>query len=586
VNAFAADRPPRRARGVALAVALAAAAAGVAGAVALANGQARATSTPPAATTIVAGCAFVLGGLVAWLRRPANRTGLLMIATGFVLLASSLAQADRALPFTIGLAVGALPAAILAHLVLAFPEGRLHSRWERVVVAVAYVDVTVIQVLMLMFMGFGGVSGCPCPDNLLLVRDDARVHGAIMSGQRLPGIILAVSIVVFLVRRWRAASDPLRRAVVPLFSAAALTLALFAAAGVTVAPAPGVANAVSAADQIALAAVPIAFLVGLLNARLARAGVSDLVVELGGAPEPGRLRDALARALGDPSLELAYWIPESESWVGIDGRPVDVRAVGGRAVTELDRGGRRIAALVHDPALDEDPALLDAVSSAAGLALENERLQAELRAQVEELRDSRARIVEAGDTARRRLERNLHDGAQQRFVALSLALGLVGAKLESEPDAAAAFLASAREELAVGLDELRELARGLHPATLSRGLAVALAGVAGRAPVPVELDVAEERYAEGVEAAAYYVVSEALTNVARYSQATVARVTVGRAPDGLRVEVSDDGVGGASVGAGSGLQGLRDRVEAAGGRLEVDSPRGAGTRVSAVLPLE
>jgi signal transduction histidine kinase len=319
---------------------------------------------------------------------------------------------------------------------------------------------------------------------------------------------------------------------------------------------------------------------------MARAGVSDLVVELGRTAEPGRLRDALARALGDPSLELAYWIPESESYVGIDGRPVDLHANEGRSVTVLERGGRTVAALLHDPALSERQELLDAVSSAAGLALENERLQADLRAQLEELRDSRARIVEAGDNARRRLERNLHDGAQQRLVTLSVALGLVQKRLKRDPQAAEALLASAREELTLGLAELREIARGLHPAILSRGLGTALAAVAERSPVPARLMVeSDERLPEPIEAAAYYIVSEALTNVARYADAAAAEVRVRREGDRLCVEVSDDGRGGADLSAGSGLQGLRDRVEAIGGELELRSPAGAGTRLIARLPL-
>src|SRR5262249_10142429 len=318
----------------------------------------------------------------------------------------------------------------------------------------------------------------------------------------------------------------------------------------------------------------------------ARAGVSDLVVELARMPAPGRLRDALAHALRDPSLELAYWIPESESYVGIDGRPVDVDAGEGRAVTLLERGGHRVAALVHDPVLRENQELLDAVSSAAGLALENERLQAELRAQLEELRDSRARIVEAADNARRRLERNLHDGAQQRLVALSVALGLAERKLTTDAQQAAAMLQAARGELTVALEELREIARGLHPAILSRGLAVALEGVAERSPVPVQLHVdGGARPPPLVEAAAYYVVSEALTNVARYAHASAATVRVTRNSERLRVEISDDGLGGAAITKGSGLQGLRDRVEAIDGRLDVWSQPGRGTRVIAVLPL-
>jgi signal transduction histidine kinase len=194
--------------------------------------------------------------------------------------------------------------------------------------------------------------------------------------------------------------------------------------------------------------------------------------------------------------------------------------------------------------------------------------------------------VEAGDQARRRLERNLHDGAQQRLVALSVALGLTQSKLERDPASAAALLASAREELTAGLEELREIARGLHPAILSRGLEVAAVGVAERSPIPVELEIeGTEGLPQPVEAAAYYVVSEALTNVARYADASRARVRVSRDSNRLYVEVSDDGVGGAEVSPGSGLQGLRDRVEAIGGHLELQSASGGGTHVTASFPL-
>jgi signal transduction histidine kinase len=580
-------QPPRHHRGVALCLGLAAAAAAVAWGIAVANGQTRGSTTTLAVTTIVAGCTFVTAGIVGWLRRPANRTGPLMIAAGFILLASSLAQASQALPFTIGLALAALPAAILVHLVLAYPDGRLHSRSERYAVGLAYVDTVALQLLMLMFMGFEMQSGGPYPDNLLLVDDNMQVHNAIMSTERAVGFVLALWVGALLVRRWQAASSPLRREVVPLFATGGAVIALFAIAFVAASPVPTFSHAFSTAAQVALAIVPVAFLLGLFDARLARAGVSDLVVELGRTPAPGRLRDALARALGDPSLELAYWIPETGSYVGIDGHPVTPEADERHAVTLLERGGRRVAALVHDPALAERRELLDAVSSAAGLALENERLQAELRSQLEELRHSRARIVEAGDTARRKLERNLHDGAQQRLVALSVALSLAQAKLASDPETAAGLLASARDELAVGLAELREIARGLHPAILSSGLEAALAGVADRSPVPAELHVdVGERLAEPVEAAAYYVVSEALTNVARYANATAVSVRAVREPGQLRVEVADNGIGGATLDGGSGLLGLRDRVEAVGGRLEVESPRGDGTRITAWLPLE
>ena len=579
-------RPSRQTWSVAACVAVAGIAAAVAGAVALANGEARAQTTGLAATSIVAGCTFVAAGIVAFLRHSANRIAFLMMAAGFLLFGNSLAQANSALPFTAGLVVGPLVAAVLGHLMLAFPDGRLHSRGERLAVAAAYIVGTVVQVVMLMFMGPEQLSGCPCPDNLLLVRDDQAVHGALMSGQQVIGVAVAVWIGVLLERRWRTASRPLRRAIVPLLSAGAVTILLYLLATIASDPAPGLGRALDAADRVALAIVPIAYLVGLFNARLARAGVSDLVVELSRMPGPGRLRDALARALDDPSLELAYWLPESQIYVGIDGQPVDVEGGEGRMVSVLERRGRRVAAMVHDPALGENPQLLDAVSAAAGLALENERLQADLRAQLEELRESRARIVAAGDNARRRLERNLHDGAQQRLVALAVGLRIAESTYRTDPAAGASLLTSAHEELELALSELREIARGLHPAILNQGLEAALGTVAARSPVPVDLDVElDERPPEPVEATAYYLVSEALTNTARYAGATRATVRVTQDGDRLHVGIADDGIGGAELETGSGLQGLRDRVEGIGGRLELESEPGRGTHLAAHLPL-
>ena len=235
--------------------------------------------------------------------------------------------------------------------------------------------------------------------------------------------------------------------------------------------------------------MPLAYLFGLFRTRLARIGLGELVVELGNNPEPGRLRDALARALRDPSLELGYWMPASQEYVDVDGKQVDVVPTAARAVTILERRGEKVAALVHDAALSEDPALLDAVSSAAGLALDNERLLAELRAQLAETRDSRARIVDAGVTERRRLERNLHDGAQQRLVTLALHLRMAQETLRDDPAAAGTMLDGVGHDLKLALEELRELARGLHPAILTeRGLAPALQSLATRAPFTVEIN--------------------------------------------------------------------------------------------------
>jgi signal transduction histidine kinase len=326
--------------------------------------------------------------------------------------------------------------------------------------------------------------------------------------------------------------------------------------------------------------VPFGFLAGLLRSRLAQGqAVTELIERVGQAPGEGELRAALADALGDPSVALAYWLPESERYVDSLGHPV---TVSGPGWTEVDVGGRRVAAIAHDPALDDEPQLVRAAGAAAALALQNQRLEADLRARIEELRTSRARLVEAGDTARRQIERDLHDGAQSRLVAVMLKLRLAQMKVEGSPEAAE-LLDEAGTDLQASLEELRELARGIHPAILTdRGLAAALQALAERAPVPVSLSVDEVPRA--VEAAIYFVVSEGLANVAKYAGAASAAVTVRRGPSAVTVEIADDGVGGADMAAGSGLRGLADRVGALDGRIRLESPPGGGTILRAEIP--
>jgi signal transduction histidine kinase len=333
----------------------------------------------------------------------------------------------------------------------------------------------------------------------------------------------------------------------------------------------------------AFAATPFAFLAGLVRADVTQArGVRSLVARLADLPGRGDLRGALAAALGDPTLRIAYWVPEQERYVDEQGAAVELPA---EAATEIEHGGRRIAAIIHDPALAEDRETVRAAGTATALLIENQRLDAELRANLRELRASRERIVEAGDAERRRLERNLHDGAQARLVALLLSLNL-GRRHHAGDSEMAALIDAWIDELKLSLDELRELARGIHPAVLTeRGLEPALRALAARSPVPVELTgTAGGRLPAAVETAAYFVVSEGLTNVAKYAQAGQAAVRLERVDGNLRVEVSDDGVGGAAASTGSGLHGLADRVAALDGALEVASPPGGGTRLRADLP--
>jgi signal transduction histidine kinase len=336
---------------------------------------------------------------------------------------------------------------------------------------------------------------------------------------------------------------------------------------------------------IARVAVPVAVLVGLLRQRIARAAVADLLVDLGVNPGPVDLQAAAARALRDPSVRLAYWLPEFDAYADVDGQEIGLESSSGRSSTPVKRDGQKVAMLVHDSALEHEPRLLASVASAIGMTIENAQLQVELRARLEELRGSRARILQAEQAERRRLERDLHDGAQQRLVALTLELGELGDRLDGDSEIRTR-IDSARQEVTASLAELRDLAHGIHPAAVSdHGLAVALESVATRATVPVEvIGAAEDRLPEPVELAAFFIVCEALTNVARHAAATSAVVELGRNPGVLIVEVRDDGIGGASVDTGSGLRGLADRVEALGGRLQVWSPVGQGTRLRAEIP--
>ncbi len=522
---------------------------------------------------------YIAAGLVAWWRRPDSRLGMLMIVGGFATGISGLAFAQFALPHTIGVIFDVLPAVIFLHVYLAFPEGRLRSHFERGVIAAGYAAAIGFQLVK---MSLGGVG----PKNLIEVSARTAAAHTVEQVQLVSISALCLAGIAVLAARRRQAGRPLRRPVALLIDSFAVGLVMIAvlfAFGAFNGPA---FQTIQRATLIVIGISPIAFLVGLLDARLARAAVGNLFVEIRADQSPAALRDALARALRDPSLELAYWLPEFGSWADLNGRSVVLpETASGRAVTLIDREGTRMAALLHDPALEEERELLAAVGAVAGIALENGRLQAEQKAHLEELKGSRARVIEAGQRERKRLERNLHDGAQQRLIALSLELSLLEKQVAGDADASAR-LDQARHEIAVSLDELRAVARGLHPAVLSgHGLEVALQSIAANAPLSVRLNVGfEGRLPEQIEVAAFYVVSESLANIGKHAHAGSASVAVTRVDRTVVVEVVDDGVGGADSEHGSGLRGLADRVEALGGTLRVWSPAGGGTRLRAEMP--
>jgi len=507
---------------------------------------------------------FLVAGAVAWLRRPGNPVGPVMLA---ISVAGGLSffglHPDPLVARVAGLA-GSLTNVLVVWVMLAAPSGRLMpgmGRWAlggftAVVIATAVIgDLTILRVVW-------GI-----------------------------GVGISLLLVVLVYRRWAVASAASRRWLTPVVIAGttiALVHAIDFASGVFLIPVtPG--SPIYWADTISRALVPFGFLLGLLRLRMARGAVADLVVELGESPPAGRMREALAAALHDPSLAVAYWSDAFRAYLDADGVPVDPELGGvDRAVTYLEREGQPLAAILHDPALAEDPGLVAAVAAAFRLAVDNERLTAEVHSQLEEVRASRSRIVQASDAERRRVERNLHDGAQQRLVALSLALRRAQAQLPAElaPETAAT-LRGASDQLASALAELRELARGIHPAILSEaGLGPALRSLARESPVDVDVSIhLPDDVPDAVGVAAYFVVAEALTNVAKYASASHIGLLADADHGQLRIEISDDGVGGADPAAGSGLRGLADRVAALGGKLDVRSPSGAGTRLVARLPL-
>ena len=537
---------------------------------------------------LVVGWGFIGAGLYTWARRPDNSLGSLMVATGFAWFAGGLSASNIPLLFTIGTLFGSVYLVTTIHTLLAAPHGTLAPGDRRIVIA-GYLVVTVGVLPLYLF--FDPAAECAeCPENVFLVESSETAVNIFGTVINVIGIVLIAFVVRSLVRRWRRATRPERRLYAPMYGAGvALMFALIGQLALQSTGSEGDAlDLVFVIALIPFALVPYLFVGAFLRTRFVQAGaVGALVARLGETPAAGGLRDALADALDDPSLELVYWLPADRRFVDSSGRPVEVPEEDpARGVTKVERDGDCIAAIIHDATLPEVSEHVRAVGAAAALALENERLEAELRAKVEELRGSRERMLRIGMEERRRLERDLHDGAQQRLVAMALNIRMARAKLNEDPLAADELLDSASDELEAALAELRELARGIHPAVLSdRGLATALETLASRAPVPVELgELPHERLPEAVELAAYFVVAEALTNVAKYARASHAKVDVERENGRVIVEVADDGVGGADPGQGTGLRGLADRLAVIEGRLEVESERGRGTTIRARIP--
>ncbi|WP_420120340.1 sensor histidine kinase [Nakamurella sp.] len=525
------------------------------------------------------GCA----GLLAWSRRPSNRVGAVLVLAAWFWLIAGLANTDVPVLVGIGFAGATLVVAVLVHLLLVFPTGRAGTPAARAVIALAYLACTVFEVLGHLFDPAGAT-----PLQLADRPELDEVISRVQLGLLLVAVAGAAGLVV---RRLAAGSAATRRALGPVAAGIFASLALTLLGPNVFVPLFGWSLQVLFVVQVAaLAAVPVLLLAGMLAGGFARTGeVVELGAWLGPEPSPADLAAALARTLGDPTARVGFRLAGTDRYVDPDSGPLPVDRPGpGRAVELVRIGDDPVGVIEFDPALVADRDLVRTAGRVLATAVDRQRLVVSLTASRDELRRSRARIVQEGEQARRQVARDLHDGLQTRLVVLAIHVQTLAGRV---PPAHLAELHRLRAELDSAIAELRGLVHSVMPSLLiERGLRAAAQEVVDRMPMATDFRAPEELgpLPAPVESAAYFVVTEGLTNAAKHAGAGRLRVTLEVAAGELRVEVSDDGVGGArtgsAVGSGTGLRSLADRVEALGGVLTVDSPPGGGTTVRAVLP--
>ena len=528
---------------------------------------------------------YVVAGLLAWARRPSNRTGPLLCLGGLTLLAAAMENLDVPGLVAVGLIVAAAPIGVMLHILLAFPRGRLDGRLALSLVAAGYVITVVLQAPRYLF------SNSAAPLEVLQV---AHLHQLVHLGtviQDSAGGVVIVLTAIVLAHRLRTATAAQRRTLVALYVYGIAAILLLEVAVHLLPALFGFDPITVFVFQISVAAgIPIAFVAGVLRGGFARAGEIEELRAWFEIEHRERLhyRDALASALGDDSIELLFWLPERASYVNASGVEVTLPEVGsGRGAVEIELAGTRLGAIEYDALLIGEAKLVRDAGRVISLALDRERLTEELTSSRKALRESRARIISAADRERDRIARDLHDGLQAQLVLLSISAGRIAA------DPAAAGTAEEARRLRFGLEaagaELRRLVQGVMPALLiERGLYAATEDLVDRMPVPTRLELTSPELVlpEGVQRAGYFFVAEALTNAVKHSRARELAVNLGRDNGHLRIEVRDNGVGGARPGDGTGMRGIADRLESLGGRLLIHSPPGEGTVVQAQLPCE
>lgn len=545
-------------------------------------------------TDLAIGWVTVACGLVAAVARPHQPAGRRLVAAGFLWIVASPRQwfvATGRTDALLGLDGASFALVGWSDAVLGFIGLSFAARWpvkgrDRAM-AVALVAASSFQTLVRLLRSAPDIAGID------LVRQDSI--GPWLAIADISRIVMLVAAGVLILQRWRATSGPGRYYLGPvLLAGAAAAFAPVISIWYPIAqlwrldpfpqdaliPLFWIGNAIRAL-------VPVAMLMGILRQRGARAAVADAISQFGAVPSSWQLQSALARALGDPSLRVLTWDPDRATYLDTTLAPAALPASDeAQAATLVRTEGIPVAALVHDPALTQDPVLLEAGVAVTRLVVDNVRLNRELESQLTEVRASRARIVEAGDAERRRIERDLHDGVQQRLLALALAMRrAAGSARTHDPIAAEALERGADEALGV-VEDVRRLAQGIHPTALSDvGLVAALRGLAARSPVPVDLELEiPEDVPPSVAAATYFVASEAMANIVKHAGATTIRLAASRRDGSIQISVEDDGRGGADAG-GAGFRGLADRVAAAGGSLSVADRPAGGTIVTATIAI-
>lgn len=523
-------------------------------------------------------------GLYAVHLAPFRRFGALLIATGALAAVATLSESADPLTFSIGRLAGWAIEPLVLYLILAFPSGRLGGRADRVIMAVGVAVCLVLYFpTALLVQTFPtpfpwAMCGATCPDNALMLAssEPAWIEDVLRPVREVLTVLVFGAATVRVAMRLRSASHVMRRALAPVLVVAALRLATFAAALAVrlVDQSAGALDGIMWALALGLPLLAAAFLVGIVRWRLFLAGaMRRLTARLAGHPQPEELRAALAEAFDDPTLEVVF-------------APEQPHAGPGRASTEIRDGDRVVATVVHDEALRGEEAFIGTATAYAVMALDNQRLAAEAAALLAEVDDARARIRATADDERRRIERDLHDGAQQRLVALRIRLELAAERIDGPGAEAVRRLGAEVDE---ALEDLRSLARGIYPSPLAdHGIVAGLESVARHAALPTRVVAGgiERRYPREVESAVYFSCLEAVQNAAKHAGAETTVVIEVTDGDGLRFEVRDDGGGfdPARAVTGIGFTSMRDRLATVGGRLAIVSSPGRGTRVIGTVP--